>query len=450
MTSPRSSRPRTSRPWWAAAGLAGLLLGQPVGAQSRDDVLLAPTPLILKDGRIAHVSVHVVPFASGATEVAADAARALAVLTRDAATDCFLTAQVIGHVGASEIGSNETLSAHRLARSRADAVQASLIGGGLPAKAIASVWDWQFMVQEARATLWVFSLTVGEDCEGEPLVPGAAAVVAQSELAAPQSATAAPAPLEPEPAGPPTHVARAAPDPAPASRPAPSPQAATVAPPPVQQTAPIAPRPPAQAAPVTAVPAGPAPAEPATARTAAPVPAISPRAPAVAGSEPAPGRPEPAPSRTEPPPGRSEPVIAALPEQTGSTTALARSASSPENEAGGVSDAGDGAVAIVFATNSSYFPPGTSQRLRALIAELAAGQRYRVRLQAAVSGSDSVVGASSIAEAARYNKWLAERRLERVTSWLQESVKDRELIIEPQFLAGDSSRRVIVEISPAG
>ena len=72
MTSPRSSRPRTSRPWLAAAGLAvGLLFGLPAVAQSRADVLLPPTPLILKDGRIANVSVHLVPFAPGATEVAA-------------------------------------------------------------------------------------------------------------------------------------------------------------------------------------------------------------------------------------------------------------------------------------------------------------------------------------------------------------------------------------------
>jgi hypothetical protein len=199
---------------------------------------------------------------------------------------------------------------------------------------------------------------------------------------------------------------------------------------------------------MTAVPAGPAPAEPAVARTTVPVPAISPREPAVARSESAPDRPEPAPSRNETL-NRNEPVVAALQERSGPKGASAGSAR-PDDAAGNASAVGDGAVAIVFATNSSYFPPGTSQRLKALLADLAGGQRYRVRLQAAVSGSDSVAGASSAAEAARYNKWLAERRLERVTSWLQGSVKDRELIIEPEFLAGDSSRRVIVEISPAG
>ena len=106
------------------------------------------------------------------------------MLTAEVATDCFLTAQVIGHVGSSEVAGNDTLNAHRLARARADAVQATLIAGGLPAKAIASVWDWQFMVREARATLWVFRLTPGEDCEGEPLDSRAAPLVAQAESGA--------------------------------------------------------------------------------------------------------------------------------------------------------------------------------------------------------------------------------------------------------------------------
>lgn len=132
------------------------------------------------------MSVHVVPFAPGRTELAPEIGEQLAGLTRAIGTDCFLTAQVIGHIESSEVAEDDTLKAHRLARSRADTVQASLIGGGLPAKAIASVWDWQFMVREARATLWVFQLTQGEDCEGRPLRPdlvadGGAAPPAQAE-----------------------------------------------------------------------------------------------------------------------------------------------------------------------------------------------------------------------------------------------------------------------------
>ena len=67
-------------------------------------------------------------------------AQRLDSLSAELATDCFLTAQVIGHVGSAEVG-NDTLGAHRLARARADAVQSSLIKDGLPAKAIASdIW----------------------------------------------------------------------------------------------------------------------------------------------------------------------------------------------------------------------------------------------------------------------------------------------------------------------
>ena len=152
-----------------ACGLtAGLGLGAAAETRAADDTLLRPTPLILKDGRIANVSVHTLAFPPGESTLGPASSQRLASLTREMATDCFLTAQVIGHVGTTEVG-NDTVNAHRLARARADAVQASLIAGGLPAKAIASVWDWQFMVREPRATLWVFRLTPGEDCDGKPL-----------------------------------------------------------------------------------------------------------------------------------------------------------------------------------------------------------------------------------------------------------------------------------------
>src|SRR5690606_25883026 len=108
----------------------------------------------------------------------------LAEIATALATDCFLTAQVIGHVSSREVAENETLEAHRLARARADAVQAALIGSGLPAKAIASVWDWQFLVREPRATLWTFRLVQGEDCEGLPLDGSTPPLVAADEAPA--------------------------------------------------------------------------------------------------------------------------------------------------------------------------------------------------------------------------------------------------------------------------
>jgi hypothetical protein len=172
-----------------AAGLGSGAPGQ--AAEAGDDTLLQPTPLVLKDGRSANVSVHVLSFPPGQSVLGAANAQRLDSLSAELATDCFLTAQVIGHVGSAEVG-NDTLGAHRLARARADAVQASLIADGLPAKAIASVWDWQFMVREPRATIWVFRLTPGEDCEGRPVDAAAPALVARAEPAPQRPASAIP------------------------------------------------------------------------------------------------------------------------------------------------------------------------------------------------------------------------------------------------------------------
>ena len=148
------SRARAARSLIAAGlGMIALVAAERPLQARQAEPLLQPTPLVLKDGRIASVSIHVVPFAPGRADLGGEAAARVAELTRTVGTDCFLTAQVIGHIDASEVAQDDSLNAHRLARSRADAVQASLIGGGLPAKAIASVWDWQFMVRAPRATL---------------------------------------------------------------------------------------------------------------------------------------------------------------------------------------------------------------------------------------------------------------------------------------------------------
>jgi outer membrane protein OmpA-like peptidoglycan-associated protein len=497
---------RTFARWTTLAALfvlisQTLLLSWPARAAAAPEALLQPTPLVLKDGRIANVSIHLLPFDTGQGELGRDVAARLADLVATVATDCFLTAQVIGHVSSREVADNETLAAHRLARSRADAVQASLIGGGLPAKAIASVWDWQFLVREPRATLWVFRLIQGEDCEGLPLDGDASALVAANEAEQSPSTQAAPAaaapagqrPAEASPAAeaaPPAAVAAApaAPEPAPQAeadqaaagaelagvvgsavaaeampetevtakaaeaRPdkdaAPQPeatdaQAATAAP---------APRPVAassdgsdgpQAAEQVAR-AGPAPdAVPTVTR---PLPAMSPAHPAerpaassgerstertIAAVEPTPAAPGKAAQRAG--------TDAAAPQQ---------SARQEDPERQGKVEGGQDNVVITFATNSSYFPPGTERRLSSLLGDTASGGRYRIQVEVGVSGSDTVVGATTPEEARRYNRWLAERRLDRVREWLEENVKDRQLEIEPVFQANDSSRRVVVRIAP--
>jgi len=408
------------------------------------DALLQPTPLILKDGRIAEVSVHVVPFQSGRPEVVPAAAGELAGITRAVATDCFLTAQVIGHVAPSEVAENDSLAAHRLARSRADAIQASLIGGGLPAKAIASVWDWQFLVPEPRATLWLFRLTEGEDCDGTPLAPGTSELVAEAETGTPAAQPAStPQADDAATRSQPEQAAAAAP-PATVAQPAPQPVAnrATTGTPPAAErdtegTAQIRQAEHKDAAKDTAatrpepgaVPAGPALAEAATRREMREVPATSPAQ--TSGAE----------SAQKPPADRTTVARA--------TPATRPTPSSRPPAASAAPMAAEDGLAITFATNSSYFPPGTSKQLRSLIRGIAAGERYRVVLQASVSGSDKVVGASTPEEARRYNRWLAERRVERVQTWLNENAVGADLVIEPQYLPGHEERTVVVRVAPA-
>ena len=111
---------------------------------------------------------------------------------------------------------------------------------------------------------------------------------------------------------------------------------------------------------------------------------------------------------------------------------------------------GDDNVVITFATNSSYFPPGTTRQLAALLKDLEAGKPYRVRVEVGVSGSDTVVGATSPEEARQYNRWLAERRMGRVQEWLDQNLGERSLDVEPVFQTGDNSRRAVVRVAPVG
>ena len=193
-----------------------------------------------------------------------------------------------------------------------------------------------------------------------------------------------------------------------------------------------------------------------------PLPALSPRSrPQAAGAveatarlRPTPGwlrssrgRPRPAPARNaaagkaadDAPPAATQPSAAAAQRRP--------RLEDPERE--GKVEWGQDNVVITFATNSSYFPPGTdAQAWPRCSAAWRAGERYRVRLEVGVSGSDTVVGATTAEEARRYNQWLAERRLSRVREWLDENASDRQLEIEPTFQTDDSSRRVVVRVAP--
>lgn len=96
---------------------------------------------------------------------------------------------------------------------------------------------------------------------------------------------------------------------------------------------------------------------------------------------------------------------------------------------------------IVFDINSSFLPPGAVVALKGLVSRLPADRPTQLTLQASVS-DDGVKGARP-GEAQRYNLWLAERRLERVATWLRQHA-GADLAIEPGLREHDSSRRVVL------
>jgi outer membrane protein OmpA-like peptidoglycan-associated protein len=104
-------------------------------------------------------------------------------------------------------------------------------------------------------------------------------------------------------------------------------------------------------------------------------------------------------------------------------------------------------LTVTFDVNSSYLPASLDGRLRRLAERLERGRRYEVELTASV-GAGPVANAEDPDAAARYNAWLAERRLDRVATFLQDNAEADALAIEREFAAGDPSRRVVVRVRP--
>jgi hypothetical protein len=71
---------------WASS--AGRAAGEELAALAQQ-----PLPLAIRDGRIARLTVHAVPFDISGKELAPATAAALDDLVAGLATDCFLTAQ---------------------------------------------------------------------------------------------------------------------------------------------------------------------------------------------------------------------------------------------------------------------------------------------------------------------------------------------------------------------
>lgn len=104
----------------------------------------------------------------------------------------------------------------------------------------------------------------------------------------------------------------------------------------------------------------------------------------------------------------------------------------------------DGGLEIVFALNSSVFPEGADDQLRAFMETLDKSKRYVLRIKTSVDDAARVSGASQD-ETARYNTWLAERRSKRVEAWLQENGDGLEFTLESALIQNDRSRRVRIE-----
>jgi hypothetical protein len=446
---------RRRRPLAWLLGALGLIAVPFPASAGIDEHLGQGMPLVLKDGRIANVTVHTIPFATGA-EILAPAAKAAVEATfRPLATDCFLTAQTIGHVAPGIGRDGDTLAAHRLARARADGIQGVLAGLGMPQPAVASVWDWQFLVQESQVTLWIFSLNVGDDCEGTPLPIEAPSLAVMTD---PLPDLASPSP---EP---------------------------TVAQSPASQTASdTAPSRPAEAAPrdlqlddAAAQPASPE----ATAADAATDPddataadaAAEPELPEIAGIAPAPAETDatPAPVMTGdlgraagpdplataavgPADGAAHPAATATTTMTTSTTtatsttppaATAPANAPPATDVAALDTAAPApaavtdnpALVITFDVNSSFFPAGAGRELRAFLQTLPEAEPVALALEVAV-GTGDVRGVSG-EEARRYNAWMAERRVQRVAEWLAENAGNRPITVTEQLAENDPSREV--------
>ena len=100
-------------------------------------------------------------------------------------------------------------------------------------------------------------------------------------------------------------------------------------------------------------------------------------------------------------------------------------------------------LTITFDVNSSYFPADLSGGLKRLADGLQPGQAYAVELTGAVGGAAGGEDAD-----ARYNRWLAERRMGRVAEFLQKNAAAERLEIKQAFAANDPSRRVVVQVRP--
>lgn len=98
---------------------------------------------------------------------------------------------------------------------------------------------------------------------------------------------------------------------------------------------------------------------------------------------------------------------------------------------------------ITFDVNSSFLQAGSVAVLRDLLDRLPKGRPARLAVSATVS--DDGVRTADPHEAYRYNRWLAERRIERVSGWLSRHAPSG-VAIAAGFLEHDASRLSLIHI----
>ncbi|HEX6011933.1 MAG TPA: hypothetical protein VFY87_09075, partial [Geminicoccaceae bacterium] len=111
-----------------------------------------------------------------------------------------------------------------------------------------------------------------------------------------------------------------------------------------------------------------------------------------------------------------EPGVEALEERlaaagAASPTEAAAGPAAPGPEPAAGPAVGTASLTVTFEVNSSYLPASLDGRLRRFAAGLEPGRRYEVELTASV-GTGPVANARDAGAAARYNRWLAERRMD--------------------------------------
>ena len=103
-------------------------------------------------------------------------------------------------------------------------------------------------------------------------------------------------------------------------------------------------------------------------------------------------------------------------------------------------------LTIAFDVNSSYFPDSLNGRLRSLASSLRPDQAYAIELIGSIGNDPVANGAPE--DAAAYNRWIAERRVDRIADFLRANAKVTNLAIERAYARNDPSRQVTVKVRP--